>query len=83
MAHAVGGSFVTDHWGSTRTIILDQEVELVEGGRFLLRLRLWPFHEFGLTFRTCSLTEAQATIDSGAPGLLLFARDSSEDAATP
>jgi hypothetical protein len=41
----------------TITEILAQEVDIAPGGRAVLRLRLWPFHEFGLEFDGLSLTE--------------------------
>jgi hypothetical protein len=72
IAYAVGGTFATEHWGTTRTVILAQEVDIAEDGRFALRLRLWPFHEFALVFRSLSLVEQSAPPDDGQPGALLF-----------
>jgi hypothetical protein len=41
----------------TFTEILAHEVDVAPGGRAVLRLRLWPFHEFGVEFDGFSLTE--------------------------
>lgn len=78
IAFAVCGSFGVTHWGSNRTVIRAQEIELAGDGRFLLRLRLWPFHEFGLTFSSLSLAEEPAPADDGQPGTFAFA-DEDED----
>lgn len=79
IAQAVGGSFTTDHWGSTRTIVMAQEVDLADDGQFVLRLRLYPFHEFGLTFRSFSLVEEAAPPDEGQPGAFVFADEPEAD----
>ncbi len=45
----------------------------------LLRLRLWPFGEFGLAFSSFSLTERPATADDGRPGEFLFTASEHSD----
>lgn len=59
LAYAVGAEFRSNHWNSGRsaTVIRYQEVDVVDGHRYVLRLRLWPFHEFGVEFATISATE--------------------------
>jgi hypothetical protein len=79
IAYGVGATFGAAHWGSVRTVIRAQEVELAEDGRFLLRLRLWPFHEFGLTFSSFSLVEVPAPPDDGQPGAFSFANEEADD----
>ncbi len=64
IAYAIGATYVTDQWGSTRTKIRAQEVDVAEDGRYLLRLRLWPFHEFEIVFRALSMV-----IEPSPPGL--------------
>lgn len=59
LAAAVGAEFRSNDWhrGRSVTEILDQEVDLLPDGRFALRLRLWPFHEFAVEFSSMSLAE--------------------------
>jgi hypothetical protein len=59
LGYAVRAEFKPSHWSRYRTVteILAQEVDLVGDGRFTLRLRLWPFHEFAVEFDEFSLTE--------------------------
>ena len=55
IACAIGATYVTEHWGTTRTQIRAQEVDVAEDGRFVLRLRLWPFYWFEIVFREISI----------------------------
>ena len=59
LGKAVGAEFRTDHWSTSRTVTEIQytEVDLLPGGRFIVRLRLWPFHEFGVAFGGLSIAE--------------------------
>ncbi len=79
VAYAVGATYTTDRWGTTRTEILAQEIDVTDEGRYLLRLRLWPFGELGLAFSSFSLTERPATADDGRPGEFLFVASESSD----
>jgi hypothetical protein len=75
IAYAVGATFVTDHWGTTRTVVMHQEVDLADEGQGVLRLRLYPFHEIGITCSTFALYEEPAPPDEGRPGILRIAGD--------
>lgn len=71
VAEAVGASFRPNHWhtGTAVTEIRWQEVDIEADGRFVLRLRLWPFHEFGIQFRALSFTfEEHPTRPATRPG---------------
>lgn len=59
LAEAVGAEFRSNHWhrGRTVTEIRAQEVDLGDDGKFVLRLRLWPFYEFAVEFAAISLDE--------------------------
>jgi hypothetical protein len=59
LAQAIGAEFRSNHWHRQRTVteILAHEVDVRRGGRFVLALRLTPFHEFAIEFATLSLTE--------------------------
>jgi hypothetical protein len=53
LAAAVGAEFRADHWRKSRSVteILDQEIDVLPGGRFLLSLALFPFYEFSIEFK--------------------------------
>lgn len=72
VAYAVAATYTTDHWGTTRTEILAHEVDVERDGGYLLRLRLWPFGEFGLAFSSLSLAEESESPDDGGPGVFVF-----------
>ena len=59
LAEAIGASFRPNHWRRGRgvTEIRYHEVDLLPDGRFVLRLRLWPFHEFAVEFGAFSYSE--------------------------
>lgn len=59
LAEAIGAEFRPNHWHqkSSVTEIRAIEVDLLPGGRFLLLLRLWPFHEFGIAFDALAIDE--------------------------
>jgi len=58
LAFAVGAQFrATDAFGPTATIIHYQEIDLADDGRYVLRLRLWPFHEFEVWFGRLATTD--------------------------
>jgi hypothetical protein len=58
IAFALGAEYrATGGFGPTETIIHYQEVDRAADGRFVLRLRLWPFHEFEVWFRGVTSTD--------------------------
>ena len=46
---AITAEFHRDR-GSSFTDIVDEEIDETPDGRYILRLRLWPFHEFTIEF---------------------------------
>ena len=59
IAFALGAEYrATGGFGPAGTIIHYQEVDRAADGRFVLRLRLWPFHEFEVLFRRVTSTDA-------------------------
>lgn len=58
LAKAVGAEFRADQWSTGRSVteILYTEIDLLSEGRYILRMRLWPFHEFGVAFTDLSTT---------------------------
>ncbi len=66
LGYAVRAEFKQSHWSRHRTVteILAQEVDVAGDGRYVLRLRLWPFHEFAIEFDGMSLTE-ESVADRG------------------
>jgi hypothetical protein len=69
LGYAVLAEFRPSKWSRYRSVteIRAQEVDLVANGRFTLRLRLWPFHEFAVEFDGFSLDEAGiCTASAGA-----------------
>lgn len=52
LGYAILAEFRPSHWSPYRSVteIRAQEVDLIADGRFTLRLRLWPFHEFAIEF---------------------------------
>lgn len=67
LGEAVGAQFRANHWHADPAVteVLDQEIDLLPDGRFVLRLRLWPFHEFAIEFS--SLTLAEVPLAERAP----------------
>jgi hypothetical protein len=59
LAFVIETVFRAEGWGPLRTIVLAQEVDVLETGRFVLRLRLEPFHAFAIEFATMSLVEGR------------------------
>jgi hypothetical protein len=59
MAAAVGAEFRANHWDQGRTVteVLEHTVGALPNGRFVLRLRLWPFYEFAVEFSGFSLID--------------------------
>lgn len=51
LACAIGAEFHAGHFGRVLTTIREQEVDLHHDARMLLRLRLNPFHVFGVAFQ--------------------------------
>jgi hypothetical protein len=77
--YAVTATYGSRGGGTTRTAILAGEIDISEDGRYVLRLRLWPFHEFGLAFDTLSLSEGPATPDDGQAGSFSSSDDDDDD----
>jgi hypothetical protein len=59
LAEAVGAEFRPNHWHNHKSVteIRFTEVDVVPGDKYILRMRLWPFHEFGIEFGAVSITE--------------------------
>lgn len=59
LAEAIGAEFRSNHWHQGRSVteIRVVEVDVLPGGRSILRLRLWPFHQFAIEFGALALTE--------------------------
>jgi len=59
LADAVGAEFRANHWHQRRTVteIQKHEIRVLPGGRYALRLQLWPFYEFSIEFSGFSLVE--------------------------
>lgn len=64
LAEAIGAEFRPNHWHQRRSVteIRVVEVDLLPGGRFILRLRLWPFHEFAIEFDAISIAEESLNV---------------------
>ncbi|MEX2546311.1 MAG: hypothetical protein WD830_00820 [Chloroflexota bacterium] len=71
LAYAVGAQFQSDHWGEATTQIFAQEIDISDNGRFVLRIRLWPFHQFAIEFGDVHLRTAPGE-DKGNPGRLVL-----------
>ena len=58
LSYAVLAEFRPSRWSRYRSVteIRAQEVDVVDSGRYALRLRLWPFHEFAVEFDGFSLS---------------------------
>lgn len=74
IGYAVVGTF-----GETRTCILAQEIEIADDGRLVLRLRLWPFHEFGIIFQSLELAEEPVVTARGEPARFSYANEPADD----
>lgn len=74
LAYAVGAEYHTEHWGTAVTVVRAHEVDILDDGRFVLRLRLQPFYEFAVGFRAMELDEAPASATSGRPGQFIVGR---------
>jgi hypothetical protein len=59
VAAAVGAEFRPNHWHRARAVteVLEHKVDVLPDGRFVLRLRLWPFYRFAVEFSGFSLGE--------------------------
>ncbi len=67
LEYAVIALFVSPY-GTTSTQIRYQEVDLDEAGRYVLRLSLWPFHEFAIHFGRVTLIETPSEQGEVRPG---------------
>jgi hypothetical protein len=63
LGYAVLAEFRPSRWSRYRSVteIRAQEVDLAADGRYTLRLRLWPFHEFAVEFDGFSLHDEAVT----------------------
>jgi hypothetical protein len=61
LADAVGAQYRPNHWHQGRTVteVLEHKVADLPGGRFVLRLRLWPFYQFAIEFSGFSCSRFQ------------------------
>jgi hypothetical protein len=58
-ADAIGATFRPNHWHPRATSeVLATEVDLA-GDRYVLRVRLWPFHEFELEFAAITMSHEE------------------------
>ena len=77
LAFALGAQYMSLHGTATYTEVIAQEVELASLGRFLLRLRLSPFHEFAIEFGSMTLRVVRGKDEGEArPARLVLARPS-------
>jgi hypothetical protein len=58
LASAIGAEYHTGPWGRMFTFVMAHEVDLAPGGRFVVRIRLEPFHPFAIEFAGFSINEA-------------------------
>ena len=67
LAKAVGAEFHDGHQTPEPSVteIRYVEIDLLPNARFVLRLRLWPFHEFAVAFAALSI--AEVTLDGRGP----------------
>jgi hypothetical protein len=72
LAYAVGARFHTDQWGDATTVVLAQEIDILADGRFVLRLRLWPFHAFAIEFADLELRQSQRRDRRRSPGSVII-----------
>ena len=72
LAYAINTRYHSDHWGDATTTVMAQEIDLSHDGRFIVRLRLWPFHTFAVEFGGFALTESPGEPQTGTPGTLSF-----------
>ncbi len=66
---AVGAKYQSSRWGNTTTRIRAQEIDIAEPAKYVVRLKLWPFHEFAIEFSQISLRRSQGRdMATDAPG---------------
>jgi len=60
VAYAIGAEFTPNHWHEDVTVteIRAYEVDIIRWARFILRMSLWPFHEFAVEAADVTMTEA-------------------------
>jgi hypothetical protein len=66
LACAIGAEYHTGEWGRKFTFVMAHEVDVAPGGRFVVRIRLEPFHPFAIEFAGFSIAEAPAPASSRA-----------------
>jgi hypothetical protein len=71
LAFAIGAIYAENDWGGIITVVRAQEVDRSEG-RSVLRLRLWPFHEFAIHFGSMSLERREPAPDPKGPGRFIL-----------
>lgn len=67
LGYAIGAVYAENDWGEVITTVRAQEVDRSDG-RSVLRLRLWPFHEFAIHFGSMSLERRGSATDPKGPG---------------
>jgi hypothetical protein len=72
LGFAIGATYAPNHWGGVITVILAQEIETLRHGRFVFRLRLWPFHAFSIEFGSMSLERLASSPEPRGPGRFIL-----------
>jgi hypothetical protein len=59
LSAALRAEFQPDHWHHGRAIteVGNHEVDLLDDGRFVIRMRLRPFHTFGIEFDSLEMSD--------------------------
>lgn len=72
LGYAIGAIYARTDWGGVITVILAQEIETLPLGRFVLRLRLWPFYAFSIEFGSMSLERLPSSPERLGPGRFIL-----------
>jgi hypothetical protein len=72
LGYAIGAIYAPTDWGGVITVIRAQEIETLPLGRFVLRLRLWPFYAFSIEFGSMSLERLRPSPEPGGPGRFIL-----------
>jgi hypothetical protein len=67
LAYAIGAVYAQNDWGGVTTVVRALEVDRSDG-RHVIRLRLWPFHEFAIEFGSMSLDRLPSANQPRGPG---------------
>lgn len=72
LGYAIGALYAPTDWGGVVTVIRAQEVETLPLGRFVIRLRLWPFYAFSIEFGSMSLQRLPPSPEPPGPGRFIL-----------